>query len=225
MRLSLMSYQETESASGKVVAKSERTLPKSRERGGMSGSRHRTGNDRPRHWCAIERVHIRGAMALASLLFVVGCGSEPRLIAPIEPTPPLATISPAAASPVATPATTVATGPLGAIVWAATVDPTTNAPLEAATTFAPDAARITAAVPVHALPAGATVTASWEYNNTSLDDFTTRMVLPESLNERWLAFFIERGSEVEWPEGEYAVTISVNEIVTQQAAVDVLAPD
>jgi hypothetical protein len=191
----------------------------------MSRRGHRTGNiGRPRHWRASGRVRVRGAIASACLLFVVGCGSEPRLVAPIEPTPPLATPSPVAASPVSSAATLVATEPLGALVWAATIDPATNAPLQTAATFAPEVPRITATAPVHALPAGATVTASWEYNDTSLDDFTTRMVVPEALNERWLAFFIERDPAVAWPEGEYAVTISVNEIVTQHAAVDVVAP-
>jgi hypothetical protein len=112
---------------------------------------------------------------------------------------------------------------IGRIVWAADTDPTTRAPIEPVSSYRPDAPRIIAAVQTHALAAGSVVEATWEYNGTSLDAFTTRLLPTESGAERWLSFHIARDPEVPWPLGTYEVTVSLDGTPMQQAAVDVSA--
>jgi hypothetical protein len=108
-----------------------------------------------------------------------------------------------------------------AIVWAEAVDPASNAPTAPVETYSPETDRIIAAVLVHALPAGATLEATWEYNNTSLDAFTRRVAIAEPAAERWVTFYIARSPDTPWPVGTYAVTIALNGEVVQHAAIDV----
>lgn len=125
------------------------------------------------------------------------------------------------ASPMATPGA-VRPGPvMGEIVWAATTDPVTNAPLEIVTSYPADAPRMTASVLVTALPAGATIRATWEYNDTSLDAFSRQVVLSAPADRLWISFHIERGADAVWPAGVYAVTISLDGAEGQQASIDV----
>jgi len=111
--------------------------------------------------------------------------------------------------------------PIGDVVWATATDPATNAPIDPVSSYHPDALRIVAAAQIHAVSAGSTIEATWEYNDTSLDAFTTRLPPANSRADQWISFYIERDPEVEWPEGTYEVRISLNGTIEQQAAVEV----
>jgi hypothetical protein len=116
---------------------------------------------------------------------------------------------------------TAAAEPIGNVVWAMATDPATNAPIDSVSSYPPDALRIVAAMRIDALPAGSSVEATWEYNDTSLDAFTTRLTPVDSGADRWVSFHIERDPEVEWPVGTYEVRISLNGTTVHEAAVDV----
>jgi hypothetical protein len=107
------------------------------------------------------------------------------------------------------------------IVWATAIDPATSAPGEPVTSYPPDAPRIIAVLEAFALSAGSLVEATWEYNSTSLDAFSTRLVADSSTAERWISFSIERSPDVPWPVGTYEVTVSLNGTTVQQASIEV----
>jgi len=107
------------------------------------------------------------------------------------------------------------------VVWATATDSATNAPIDPVSSYKPDAPRIVAALRMDALPAGSRVEATWEYNDTSLDAFSTQLTPPDSGADRWISFYIERDPEVEWPVGTYEVRISLNGTTVQEAAVEV----
>jgi hypothetical protein len=121
----------------------------------------------------------------------------------------------------ATPVSAIVERRVGQIVWTTATDPATNAPLEQVSSYRPDAPRIIASVQTGALTAGSVVEATWEYNDSSLDAFTTRLTLTDSAAEHWLSFHIARDPEVPWPVGTYEVTISLDGAPAQEAAVDV----
>lgn len=152
-------------------------------------------------------------------VILVSCGGEPRLAPPPEPSPEIDVEMPEGAA--ATPLSATLEPRIGRIVWATETDPATHAPIEPVSSYRPDAPRIIAAVQTLALTTGSVVEATWEYNDTSLDAFTTRLVPTESGAERWLNFHIARDPEVPWPVGRYEVTVSLDGTPMQQAAVDV----
>jgi hypothetical protein len=74
---------------------------------------------------------------------------------------------------------------------------------------------------IDALPTGSSVEANWEYNDTSLDAFTTRLTPADTGANQWISFYIERDPEVEWPVGTYEVRISLDGATVHEAAVEV----
>ena len=94
-------------------------------------------------------------------------------------------------------------------------------PIEPVSSYRPDAPRIIAAMQTFALSAGSTVEATWEYNDTSLDAFSTRLAPADSSAESWISFYIDRDPDVPWPVGTYEVTVSLNGTIVQQAAIEV----
>jgi hypothetical protein len=120
-----------------------------------------------------------------------------------------------------TPVATAAATQISDIVWATATDPATNAPIELVSSYRPDARRIIAAVHMDALMAGSIVEATWEYNDTSLDAFTTQLRPSDTGADQWISFYIERDPEVEWPVGTYDVTVSLDGTTLRQAAVEV----
>jgi hypothetical protein len=161
----------------------------------------------------------RAALLALACGLLASCGSEPILAPPADSAPQKIADTPVASA--ATPVKTTIAPQVGGIVWATKTDPATNVPIDQVTSFHPGALRIVAAVHIDALSAGSTVAATWEYNDTSLDAFTTRLTLSDSGAGRWISFYIERDREVEWPVGTYAVSISVDGLIVQQAAVEV----
>ena len=161
-----------------------------------------------------------GAACLALLCtLLVSCGGELRLVPPTGPSPQVIFEAPAGTG--ATPASADVATHFGQIVWATAIDPATSGPIEPVTSYRPDAPRIVAVLPTFALPAGSLVEATWEYNNTSLDAFSTRLVPASSTPESWISFSIERSPDVPWPAGTYEVTVSFNGTTVQQASIEV----
>ena len=161
-----------------------------------------------------------GAACLALVCAILaGCGGELRLVPPAGPSPQTMSEAPARAG--ATPVSSAVATRFGPIVWASAIDPATSAPIEPVPSYAPDAPRIIAVMQTFALSAGSVVEATWEYNNTSLDAFSTRLVPPSSTAERWISFHIERNPDVPWPVGTYEVSVSLNGTSVQQASIEV----
>ena len=150
---------------------------------------------------------------------LVSCGGEPRLVPPVSPSPRAMPQSRAAAA--ATPVSTAVSTQLGPIVWASAVDPATSAPVEPVSSYRPDAPRIIAAMQNLGLSSGSSIEATWEYNDTSLDAFSTRLAPAGSGAESWISFYIERAPDVLWPVGTYEVTVSLNGSMVQQATIEV----
>ncbi|MGH2617854.1 MAG: hypothetical protein ACRDJC_21705 [Thermomicrobiales bacterium] len=141
-------------------------------------------------------------------------------MAPGDLTPAGATVQPVA-SPVAIANPVRETSPFGEVVWAAASDPATNAPIETVSAYSPDAPRITASVLADGLPAGATIEAAWQYNNTSLDAFTRQIVTSAPTAQTWLSFHIDRDPETPWPVGVYEVIVSLDGSEIRHASVEV----
>ena len=135
--------------------------------------------------------------------------------------PPRETITNTPDLAAATPIATAVAQTIGDIVWATAIDQATNAPIDPVSSYRPDALRIVAAMHIDALSAGSSLEATWEYNDTSLDAFTTRLAPAGSGADQWVSFYIERDPEVEWPVGTYEVKISLDGATVQQAAVEV----
>jgi hypothetical protein len=157
-------------------------------------------------------------VALACAI-LVNCGGELRLVPPAGPSPQVMYKAPA--NPQATPVSTVVAARVSPIVWATAIDPASGKPIETVTSYRPDAPQIIAVMHTSGLPAGSAVEATWEYNDTSLDAFSTRLVPAASSAESWISFHIERSLDVPWPVGTYQVTVSLNGTTVEQAAVEV----
>ena len=173
---------------------------------------------RPHVGAGARRWVCAASTALACSL-LASCGGEPRLQPPSDSSQQLIKGAPDVAA--GTPVSTAVVPQIGGVVWATSTDPVTNAPVEPVSSFRRDALRIIAAAHTAGLSPGASVEATWEYNDTSLDAFTTRLTPPERGTEQWISFYIERAPEVEWPVGTYVVKISLNGATVQQATVEV----
>ena len=162
---------------------------------------------------------IQGVLLLLGCSLLASCGGQSRLVAPTA-SPPVPNAE-MRATPLSAPTNRIGSPQIGEIIWTASTDPTTNAPIEPVASYRADAPRIIAAVPARALTAGSRVEANWEYNNTSLDAFTVLLVPSENVGETWINVHIDRDPEVPWPEGVYQLTISIDGAAMQNAAVEV----
>ncbi len=171
----------------------------------------------------VPRVFVRRSLGAASVALVcgmlAGCGGELRLVPTAGPSPQVVSEVPAA--PGATPVSTAVATRFGPIVWATATDPATRAPIDPVLSYAPHAPRIIAVMQTFALSAGSVVEATWEYNDTSLDAFSTRLVPANSTAESWISFHIERDPDVPWPVGTYEVSVSLNGALAHQASIEV----
>lgn len=161
-----------------------------------------------------------GSLALLApliLLILASCGAPGAPAELIAPSP----VSTRAATPAPHPVATPVPG-IGPIQWTSATDPETSAPVDTVTHYVTDAPRIIAASEAIALRAGSVVEARWEYNNTSLDSLTTRLQITADVHQQWLAFTLRRDPDVLWPAGTYRITISLDGVQVQQAAVDVV---
>jgi hypothetical protein len=99
---------------------------------------------------------------------------------------------------------------------------TSATPAAGLTQITSDVPRIVANVPAYALPAGSQVSATWSYNNTSLDAFATTLTIDQPQAEQWLTFQLSRNTETMWPTGVYEITVSLNGQVAQSASIEVI---
>lgn len=144
------------------------------------------------------------------------------MVAPATSTPPAEAVTPATpAVPTPAPSTPVPrSAGLGEVRWSR--DPLTTATPAAGLTQLPsDAPYIVANVPAYVLPAGSQVSATWSYNNTSLDAFATTLTIDHLRPEQWLTFQLSRNAEEPWPTGVYEITISLNGQVAQSSTIEV----
>ena len=162
---------------------------------------------------------LAGACIALACAMLISCGGEPRLVPPTNPSPQVVPTSPAGAA--ATPMSAAMESQIGDIVWATSTDPASNEPIDAVASYRPDAPRIIAAVRTRALSSRSIIEATWEYNDTSLDSFTTRLTPSGSGPEQWISFHIARDPEVPWPVGTYEVAIALDGAIVRQAAVEV----
>jgi hypothetical protein len=85
-----------------------------------------------------------------------------------------------------------------------------------------DSPAIIALVHARMLPEGAQIDATWTYNDTSLDAFTTRATTNGSSDDIWLAFRLDRNPDVLWPAGTYKVTLTFNGSEVASGAIQVV---
>jgi hypothetical protein len=109
---------------------------------------------------------------------------------------------------------------IGAVIWASEIDPETGAPSEIVDAFTSGTRTIYAVVPVSNVPENTVIVADWTYNNTSLDALSTSVTILPDQTPKWLEFHLSR-SEDRWPDGTYAIAISVGDEVVQQAEIEV----
>ena len=156
------------------------------------------------------------------MLVLVGCGSEPRPLTPAAGATPSAA---AVATPTTAPALATPVPAIGDIVWTTSVDPETNAPLDAVGSYRPDVLRMIAALPTRGIARDAVLRASWEYNDTPLETFMTEIERPGRPETTWVSFYLDRDPETLWPEGVYAIVVSLDGAEVQRATVEVTAAE
>ncbi|HEU0114143.1 MAG TPA: hypothetical protein VFQ80_05680 [Thermomicrobiales bacterium] len=178
----------------------------------------------------------RVAAATIVVLGLAACGGPPS--SPATPIAPAATAAgsavavaaTAAASPTASIPTAFAgigspvaraAGEIGPVVWARAIDPATKAPTDRAAAFAADAKAIYAVVPVIRLAPNARLTASWSYNDTSLDAFTQTVTAGRPAGARWVEFHLTRPASMPWPDGDYTIVLRLDNDVVQTASITV----
>ena len=134
--------------------------------------------------------------------------------------------------PSPTPTPTVqatATTPAGPIevlpvVWTVGVTPGTNAPAEPVDQFTVDAETIYAVVRVTNVPQGAVLSAAWTYNGVPVEPASSSVTATVPIADGYVEFHLSHAPEVVWPDGTYAVAITLDGKVVQAAQVDVIEP-
>jgi hypothetical protein len=166
---------------------------------------------------AIRRVRWIAQAFLATAL-LAGCGGNDS-----HPATPTATSAPNLTATFAASVTTTPQPPpeVAKIVWATAIDYRTKAPVEVVDGFTVDDTTLYAALQVRNLRPNATLTAHWTYNKTSLDGLATTAVVPSGPNSGWVEFHLTR-SEEPWPDGTYAISVSLDGKVVQTAKVSVV---
>jgi hypothetical protein len=110
---------------------------------------------------------------------------------------------------------------VGSVIWTERIDPVTSAPGPSVTFFSVDAPSIFAVVPIANLPPGTVLRADWTYNTTPLEALTRAVIIHGPYAKGWIAFSLTRSGETLWPAGEYAITVSVNDVLARTATVAV----
>jgi len=163
----------------------------------------------------------RSVVALGLVLALVACGGND---GPPQATPTPDATATAAALAISLGPSVLATATLapkyGEVVWTTAVNPQSKEPLEPVDAFATEATTIYATLTVRNLPTNTVLTADWTYNDTSLDGLTTSAVVAADGDADWVEFHLTRSAEP-WPDGTYAIAISVGGSVVQRAEVEV----
>jgi hypothetical protein len=162
------------------------------------------------------------AILTGAIFLVVSCGGEVRLAPPTNPSATPTSASQAAPLVAATPARQPS---IGEVIWTTGVDPTTGEPADAVTNYAPDAPRLVAAIETMGLPAGSRVEASWTYNDTPLEPFTSRLSVDSVTDGQWMSFYLSRDADTPWPPGIYEIAITLDGAPMRESAVEVLGSE
>lgn len=114
----------------------------------------------------------------------------------------------------ATPVPTVAPSPtpvaqLSPVVWTTTLDQN-GEPAEELTAFPRNAESIYAVVPVEAVSAGETLTASWALDGEAIDAIGSTVTIDEASASGWVSFSLVWEGETLWPVGTLEITISAS---------------
>jgi hypothetical protein len=160
------------------------------------------------------------AFVVCLLLVLAGCGGDDDN----DPTrTPDGSATAAALAIAAGPSPTPAQLPspsYGDIVWTTAVDAQTKEPSSPVERFFSDVRTIYAALPVRNVPPNTVLTADWAYNATSLDGLTTSAGFASGADDDWVEFHLTRSDE-NWPDGTYAISVSVDGEVVASAEVEV----
>ena len=156
------------------------------------------------------------------LAVLSACGGGPATVAPATSTPLAVATRVSATTSVPAPATPIPRPPgLGDIRWTSEAGSAAT-PAAAVTQLRSDVPRIAADLPAYEIPAGSQVSATWSYNNTSLDAFATTITIDHLQDEQWLTFQLSRNTDAPWPTGVYEITISLDGQVAQTSSVEVV---
>jgi hypothetical protein len=167
----------------------------------------------------LPRRSLSWTVLASALILVVSCGGEVRLAPPANPSATPKSATHAAPLVAATPARQPT---IGGVIWTTEVDPTTGEPGDSVALYAPDAPRLVAATKAAALPAGSRVEASWTYNGTPLEPFTTRLSADSITDGQWLSFYLTRDPNTPWPAGQYEIAVTLDGTQMQESAVEVV---
>jgi hypothetical protein len=110
---------------------------------------------------------------------------------------------------------------LGTVTWSTAVQPGTNEPVGVVERFPDSTSVLYAVFPVQRLPKGSSIRASWTFNGTSLDGLEQELTAPRDQVSGWLEFHLERTTQEPWPDGQYAVSLTADnvQIATAEVAV------
>ena len=157
-----------------------------------------------------------------------GPGTPGIVVSPISGTPGVPPPSPTPAPIPPPPATPTAfRSPLvdiEPVLWAAAIDPATKQPLAPVSSYRADAPAIYATFHLPNVRRGTTITASWAYNNTPIDGFTSSVTAERDEHDVWIEFHLTRSAAANWPVGTYGIVVNIGGQTAQVAVVEVVLP-
>ncbi|MGD9713946.1 MAG: hypothetical protein AB7V46_18095 [Thermomicrobiales bacterium] len=166
---------------------------------------------------------IRGARILLTLLMVAVCTGCGRSGSPLETGTTIVTPTVPSFQATALPATPAPREPrFSEIVWTNEWSGQPGEEPVALPELLPDSPVIVALTRARALPPEAQVEATWTYNDTTLDAFSTGVVNSGAHEDVWLAFRLTRDPETVWPAGTYEVTLLLNGVEVTKSAIQVI---
>lgn len=159
------------------------------------------------------------ALRAVAVLVIAGMGLGACGGSSGSPTP---AAPPATATSPAVPPTPAPSPSLGDVVWASAIDPETREPVTPVDRFAADAPAIYAVVRVRNVPAGATLSADWSYNDNRLGVAAAPVVVGSAVASGYVEFHLTRDEDQPWPDGTYGIAISLDGQVAATSTVDVI---
>jgi hypothetical protein len=106
-------------------------------------------------------------------------------------------------------ATPLSGAPLvGPVIWATSIDSASNRPGVVVTELKDTDPFIYAVVQVVRIPAGTDLRSDWSFENNSLDELATTLVVERDLTEGWIEFHLHQVGPEPRPDGVYAIRIS-----------------
>lgn len=109
---------------------------------------------------------------------------------------------------------------LGSVTWTTTLAQD-GEPVEDLDAFPRDTAVIHAAIPVEAVQAGETLTATWALDGVGIDGIDAIVTIDEASAQGWVSFSLTWEGEALWPVGVLEVTITAESGATTSAAIQI----